>query len=361
MRRVTVALVPPYDVVVGAGALGGIAGLVGDRRRVAVVTQDAVGGVHGGPIVDALRASGVEVECFTMGAGETDKSLSTVERLARDLAAWGLLRADAVVALGGGVVGDTAGFLAAVYHRGVTVVQAPTTLLAMVDAAIGGKTAVNLPEGKNLVGAFHQPAGVLADLSTLSTLPEREYRAGLGEVAKYALMPQGAAICATVLADPAAVLARDPSRLEPVVAGCAAIKAGVVEADPFERTGVRATLNYGHTLAHALETAGRYDLHHGEAVAVGLIFAGHLASALERITPAQLDRHLEVVGGLGLPTRVPADLASGAELLTVMRRDKKARGGLSFVLPDADGVLGAVDDPPAPALEAAFRAVGVEG
>ena len=361
MRRVTVALDPPYDVVVGAGALGEIAGLLAGRRRVAVVTQAVIGAAHGGAVVETLRKAGADVECFAIGDGEADKSLQTVERLTRELAAWGLLRGDAIVALGGGVVGDTAGFVAAVYHRGVTVVQAPTTLLAMVDAAIGGKTAVNLPEGKNLVGAFHQPAGVLADLSTLATLPEREYRAGLGEVAKYALMPRGAAIRDLLLADPGAVVARDPARLEPVVAGCAAIKAEVVAADPLERTGVRATLNYGHTLAHALETAGRYDLLHGEAVAVGLVFAGHLAGALERITPAQLDANVELVGRLGLPVSVPPDLASADELLTLMRRDKKAHGGLTFVLPDAGGELTTVDDPPATALEAAFRAVGVGG
>jgi 3-dehydroquinate synthetase len=231
----------------------------------------------------------------------------------------------------------------------------------MVDAAIGGKTAVNLPEGKNLVGAFHQPLGVVADPTVLATLPEREYRAGLGEVAKYALMPQGGAVRDAILADPGAIAVRDPERLEPVVAGCAVIKAEVVAADPLERTGIRATLNYGHTLAHALETAGGYDLLHGEAVAVGLVFAGHLAGALERITPAQRDRHAEVVARLGLPVTVPSDTATSAELLDLMRRDKKAHGGLTFVLPSADGILTVVDDPPAPALDAAFRAVGVEG
>ncbi len=371
MRRVTVALDPPYDVVVGAG-MGPTAeltrelvGLLAGRRRVAVVTQTAIGAAHGPDFVDPLRDAGIDAACFTMGDGEAAKSVGTVETLARELAEWGLLRGDALLALGGGVVGDTAGFVAAVYHRGIAVVQAPTTLLAMVDAAIGGKTAVNLPEGKNLVGAFHQPIGVVAALSTLATLTEREYRAGLGEVAKYALMPQGGDILDGLRSDPGAVLARDPERLEPVVTGCAAIKAAVVAADPFERTGIRATLNYGHTLAHALETAGRYDLHHGEAVAVGLVFAVHLAAALERITPAALDRHVELIAGLGLPVSIPstplADRLSRDELLTLMRRDKKAHGGLTFVLPAADGSLATVDDPPAPALEIAFRAVGVGG
>ncbi|HZP31674.1 MAG TPA: 3-dehydroquinate synthase [Acidimicrobiia bacterium] len=361
MERVTVGLDPPYDVVVGAGAFAALTPLLAGRRRAAVVTQEAVPDAYRDAAVARIDAAGVDVETFTMGAGEADKSLATVERLCRDLVTWGALRGDVVVALGGGVVGDTAGFVAAVYHRGIALVQVPTTLLAMVDAAIGGKTAVNLPEGKNLVGAFHQPLGVVADLATLATLPEREYRAGLGEIVKYALMPGGEEIRERILEEPGAALARAPDWLEPVVAGCAAIKAEVVTGDPREESGLRATLNYGHTLAHALETAAGYDLLHGEAVAVGLVFAGHLATALERITPAQLDLHLELVSHLGLPTRVPSDTASASELLDLMRRDKKAHGGLTFVLLTADGTLTTVDDPPAPALAAAFRAVGVEG
>jgi 3-dehydroquinate synthetase len=269
-----------------------------------------------------------------------------------------LLRGDAVVALGGGVVGDTAGFAASVYYRGVAVVQAPTTLLAQVDAAIGGKTAVNLPEGKNLVGAFHQPLGVLADVDALTTLPTREYRAGLGEVAKYALMPEGERVARVLEVDAARVVARDPAVLTELIAACAAIKAAVVAADPEERTGRRAVLNYGHTLAHALETIGQYELLHGEAVAIGLVFAGALAGATERIDASAVARHRELVAALGLPTAVP-DGAHAALLVVAMQRDKKAQGGLTFVLPGADG-LEIVHDPPAPALAVAFRAVGID-
>ena len=237
-------------------------------------------------------------------------------------------------------------------------VQCPTTLLAQVDAAIGGKTAVNLPEGKNLVGAFHQPIGVFADTATLATLSERAFAAGLGEVAKYALM--GGATddhgVAALLADPGPVLARDPAVLPDLVARCAAIKVDVVSRDPEERTGLRATLNYGHTLAHALETTGRHDLDHGEAVAVGLVFAGALGGALERIDADQAARHRDLVEGLGLPVR--ADGRSADELLAVMRRDKKARGGLTFVL-DGPAGLESVDDPPPAALATAFAAIGV--
>jgi len=356
---VAVRLDPAYEIVVGPGVLAATADLVGDRRRVAIVSQASIASEYAEQLTNVLPAS----EVFLIDDGEDAKNLATVESLARRFAQWGLLRDDAVVALGGGVVGDVAGFTAASYHRGVTVVQAPTTLLAMVDAAIGGKTGVNLAEGKNLVGAFHQPVGVVADTTTLATLPEREYRSGLGEVAKYALMGD-------VVADPSgivdilrlrggAVLGREPDVLADLVARCAAIKADVVAADPQERTGIRATLNYGHTLAHALETAGSYSLTHGEAVAVGLMFAVRLAEAMERVGADAVDRHHAIVASLGLPTEVPdgATLEPDA-LIELMRRDKKARGGLTFILPGPNG-LERVDDPPAFALERALEFVGV--
>jgi 5-deoxy-5-amino-3-dehydroquinate synthase len=361
-RRVVAVDLGPrsYEIVVGAGLLAEAAGILAGRARVAVVSQPAVAERWAGPVTTSLAAAGAQVELFLMGEGEEAKSLTTVEDLSRRFAAWGLLRGDAVVALGGGVVGDTAGFTAAAYHRGVACLQAPTTLLAQVDAAIGGKTGVNLPEGKNLVGAFHQPVGVVADVDTLATLPEREYRAGLGEVAKYAFL--GDAGLTARLTSPqgaAALLAQDPETLVEVVAACAAIKAAVVSADEHERTGLRATLNYGHTLAHALETAGHYDLLHGEAVAVGLVFAAELAAALGRLDERDAARTRDMLAALGLPTAAPAGVAA-AELLTLMRRDKKAAGGLTFVLPaEGGGPLERVADPPAPALERAFSAVGI--
>jgi 5-deoxy-5-amino-3-dehydroquinate synthase len=364
MRRVTIGVDPPYDVVVGAGALTQVGDLLAGRRRVAVVSQPAIAERYEATVVDALRAAGTEVLASSMPDGEAAKSLATVERLCSGWAAGGLLRNDAVVALGGGVVGDTAGFAAAVYHRGIAVVQCPTTLLGQVDSAIGGKTAVNLPEGKNLIGAVHQPIAVLADIGTLATLPERDYRSGLGEIAKYALMggPDDRYGLAALIADHLdEITARDISVLTDLVSRCAAIKAAVVAADPFERTGTRATLNYGHTLAHALETAGGHDLHHGEAVAVGLVFAGALAGAMERVDPAYVDRHRELLVALGLPVAVPAG-ADADTLLTLMQRDKKAVGGLTFVLPvsrDGDVVLETVHDPDRRALDVAFAAVGV--
>jgi 3-dehydroquinate synthase len=356
MRRVTVALDPAYDIIIGAGAAAELEHFVGEPQRVHVVTQEhLVDKLE--PVWGALGGSeGLQIALI--GDGEAAKSLDTVGVLCRAFAQRGLRRNDTVIAVGGGVVGDTAGFAAAVYHRGIKVVQVPTTLLAQVDAAIGGKTAVNIPEGKNLIGAFHQPIAVVADTSVLATLPDAEYRSGLGEVAKYALMPEGNDIAATLESDHDRVLARDPETLSALVAECAAIKAGVVVSDPNEESGVRARLNLGHTLGHAIETVGDYSLSHGEAVAVGLVFASALAAAMELVGPDAVDHARAVVARLGLPVTVPGQHRA-SELLAVMERDKKSRGGLTFVLPHEHS-LGTVDDPPAHALDKAFEAVGVE-
>ncbi|MGH9094752.1 MAG: 3-dehydroquinate synthase, partial [Acidimicrobiales bacterium] len=241
--------------------------------------------------------------------------------LCRHFARWGLTRGDVVVAVGGGVVTDTAGFAAAVYHRGVPVVHVPTTLLGQVDAAIGGKTGVNVPEGKNLVGAFWQPAAVLCDTDTLTTLPAREYRSGLGEMAKYAF------------------LGVDRLRdlpLDEAVAACVACKADYVGADERE-DGRRALLNYGHTLAHAIETAGSYDLRHGEAVAVGLGFAARLARRLGRIDDERVADHDRLLAGYDLPLDLPPGLEP-TDLVDLMARDKKATHGLTFVLDGPRGL-----------------------
>ena len=220
------------------------------------------------------------------------------------------------------MVTDTAGFAAAVYHRGVRWVAVPTTLLGQVDAAIGGKTGVNLPEGKNLVGAFWQPSAVLCDTEVLETLPPREYRSGLGEMAKYHFLDQGESLI--------------DMALDEKVATCVAIKAGIVASDERE-SGRRAVLNYGHTLGHALETAGHYDLRHGEAVAIGLVFAAVLAERLGRIDRRRVEEHRNVVGGYDLPMTLPPD-ADTAQLLELMSRDKKAVAGMTFVLDGPAGV-----------------------
>jgi 5-deoxy-5-amino-3-dehydroquinate synthase len=307
-----------YDVVVGDGARHHLpAVLPPGVRRAAVVTQAGVG-----VSVDP----GCESRVFVIGDGETAKSMATVENLCSQWAQWGLTRGDVVVAVGGGLVTDVAGFAASVYHRGVPVVFVATTLLAQIDAAIGGKTGVNLPEGKNLVGSFWQPTAVLCDTEVLRTLPDREVRNGFGELAKYrflGLATEGA----TSLEDPA---------LPETVAACVAIKAAVV-ADDERESGRRAILNYGHTLAHALEIDGGFDLRHGEAVAIGLVFAARLGHALGRIDADAVNRHVDVVAGYGLPTSLPLGARPG-DLVALMARDKKAIDGLTFVLDGAHGV-----------------------
>jgi len=307
-----------YDVVVGDGARHHLpAVLPPGVRRAAVVTQAGVG-----VSVDP----GCESRVFVIGDGETAKSMATVENLCSQWAQWGLTRGDVVVAVGGGLVTDVAGFAASVYHRGVPVVFVATTLLAQIDAAIGGKTGVNLPEGKNLVGSFWQPTAVLCDTEVLRTLPDREVRNGFGELAKYrflGLATEGA----TSLEDPA---------LPETVAACVAIKAAVVAEDERE-SGRRAILNYGHTLAHALEIDGGFDLRHGEAVAIGLVFAARLGHALGRIDADAVNRHVDVVAGYGLPTTLPPG-ARPVDLVALMARDKKAIDGLTFVLDGAHGV-----------------------
>jgi 5-deoxy-5-amino-3-dehydroquinate synthase len=323
-----------YDAWVGAGAASKLAEVVPRcARRLAIVTQ--VG-------VPELVSAELPVVRTEIGDGEEHKTMTTVESLCRAFAQSGLTRTDCVVAVGGGIVTDVAGFAAASYHRGVAVVHVPTTLLGMVDAAIGGKTAVNLPEGKNLVGAFWQPVGVLCDLDALATLPARELACGYGEMAKYHFLT-GDDLLALPLAER--------------VARCIVIKAAVVAADEREAPGApgargRAILNYGHTLAHALETAGGHDLRHGEAVAVGLVYAAHLAQELGRIGRERVREHVRVVDEYGLDASLPAACDTG-ELIALMARDKKALNGLTFVLDGPDGVERVADVPRA-AVEAAF-------
>jgi 5-deoxy-5-amino-3-dehydroquinate synthase len=322
-----------YEVLVGPGARERLpAVLPAGTRRAAVVGQ---------PSCPVEVDPGIEHRVFAIGDGEAAKSLATVEQLCRGWAAWGLTRADCVVAVGGGVVTDVAGFAASAYHRGIPVVHVPTTLLGQVDAAIGGKTGVNLPEGKNLVGAFWQPAAVLCDTEVLASLPEREYRSGLGELAKYHFLG-GADLDRLAL----------PAR----VAASVAIKAAVVAGDEREAGG-RAILNYGHTLAHALEVARAFDLRHGEAVAIGLVFAAELARALGRIDTERVAEHRRVVAAYGLPATLPPG-ADPDQLVELMARDKKALRGLTFVLDGPAGVE-PVSGVERGALDEAFAAVAV--
>ncbi len=319
-----------YRVLVGEGARQALPDMVHATvpaaRRAAIVTQVGIG---------ASVDPGLPSDEFIVPDGEGAKSLATVEELCRGFARAGLSRSDVVIAVGGGVVTDLAGFAAAAFHRGTAYINVATTLLAQVDAAIGGKTGVNLPEGKNLVGAFWQPSGVICDTDLLSSLPPREWASGRGEMAKYAFLggPPGPG------GGPDASLLELP--LAEQVARCVGIKADVVAAD--EREGDRRmVLNYGHTLAHALEATGfepgsGLDLRHGEAVAVGLVYAALLARRLGRIDDDRVEVHRRVVAGFDLPAVVPEGVEPG-RLVSFMARDKKATHDLTFVLDGAKGV-----------------------
>lgn len=307
-----------YPVVIGDGAINELASLIpGEAAKAAVVTQSGIG-----VSVDP----GIEHRVFTIEDGEGAKRLSVIEELASSFARWGMNRNDVVVAVGGGVVTDVGGFVASCYHRGIRVIHVATTLLGQIDAAIGGKCGVNLDEGKNLVGAFWQPTAVICDTATLTTLPEPEFIAGLGELAKYHFIA-GQDLDALAL----------PER----VAACVRIKAEVVAADEREG-GRRAILNYGHTLAHVLEAesasrTGSYAIRHGEAVAIGLIYAAEIAHKLGRIDAASLAKHRTVVSGYGLATTLPPDCDPSA-MVEAFSRDKKALKGTTFVLDGPNGL-----------------------
>jgi len=303
-----------YPVVVGHGVVGEIDSLLPKTaKRAVIVTQKEIGFVVK-PKIDSTTV--------LIGTGEQHKNLQTIEMLSQKFAEFGLTRNDVVIGLGGGMVTDVAGFAAASWHRGTPVLHVSTSLVGMVDAAIGGKTGVNIDQGKNLVGAFWQPCAVVCDLDALKTLPEREMRCGLGEVAKYHFLT-GDDLLALEM----------PQR----IARCVEIKAKIVAADERE-SGGRALLNYGHTLAHALERSSNFSLAHGEAVAVGMIYAAHLAHAMQRISQARVEEHYKVIGQTyGLKVK-PDERVNRKELIELMRHDKKAVSGLTFVLDGASGI-----------------------
>jgi 3-dehydroquinate synthase len=339
VRQITVDLGPrTYAVLVGAGLLdrvGHECARLGLGRRAAVVTQRAVAG-PAARVVASLRAAGFSPEPIEVPEGEAAKSLDGARLLWDAFVKLGLDRGSVVVAVGGGVVGDLAGFAAATYMRGIALVSVPTTLLAQVDASVGGKVAVNHPAGKNLIGAFHQPRLVAIDPTALETLPPREYRSGLAEVIKTGAA-LNAELFAALEAGVPALGRRDPGLLETVVASCCGEKATIVQQDEREETGLRMLLNYGHTVAHALETLGGYATwRHGEAVAVGMVAAARLSVRLGLVDPAVAARQAALLEAVGLPTRFGAP--EPRAVADALRRDKKARDGrVAFVLLKALG------------------------
>jgi 3-dehydroquinate synthase len=347
MRRVRVAGEKPYEVVIGPGAQTELALVLAGTPRAAVVHAPPLAAAAGAA-VETLQSAGVAAEAVVVPDGEAAKTPEVAARTWEEFGRLGLTRSDAVVGIGGGAVTDFAGFVAATWLRGVRVVQVPTSLLGMVDAAVGGKTGINTAAGKNLVGAFHPPVAVLADTDALAGLPEAEFRSGMAEVVKCGFIADGA-ILDLLSADPAG--RRDTAEL---IARAVQVKADAVGEDLYD-TGRREFLNYGHTLGHAIERVEDFGWRHGEAVATGMVFAAELAAQAGLLTRADVDRHRALLGAMGLPTRYAGDWD---RLQAVMRLDKKARGAsLRFVVLDGVGNPTILTGPDQAWLDAAWKAV----
>jgi 3-dehydroquinate synthase len=350
---ITVSGATRYDVVVGQAVRDRAPTMLPGASTVAVV-RPPEHAVLAGPVTAALDAAGVRVVEIDVAAGEPGKELEGLRGLWDELAAAGVTRADGVVSVGGGATTDVAGFAAATWLRGVRVVHVPTTLLAMVDAAIGGKTGINTSYGKNLVGAFHPPAGVLVDLDVLATLPDAEWVNGMAEVVKAGFIDDPT-ILDLVESHEASALARDGSVMRELVERSIRMKARVVSQD-LREAGLREMLNYGHTLGHAIERVEDFRMPHGHAVSVGLVFAAALGERSGRLDTGTASRHREVLARVGLPTSYDAD--AWPALLDAMRRDKKARGDkLRFIVLDGLARPGVLDDPDPSLLREAYGAV----
>jgi 3-dehydroquinate synthase len=345
-----------YDIEIGSGNLpnaGQLCNFDPDDAHAVIITDEHVDDLYTDPVAQALEEQGSEVGVLVVEAGEPSKSSDVAAELWEGMLDEGADRKTVVVALGGGVVGDLAGFIAATFARGLRLVQIPTTLLAQVDSSVGGKVGINLPGAKNMVGAFWQPRGVLIDVAVLSSLPDREYRAGLAEVVKYGVI-QDADFFAYLEANVEPINRRDRGALTHIVERCCRLKADVVEQDEREETGLRAILNYGHTFCHAFEAATGYEaLLHGEGVAIGMMCAARLAQRLGRVDAAFVARQQKLLESLRLPLAVP-DVATD-DLIDLMYHDKKVdRGKLRFVLPSRMGHVELVRDVTTEDIEAAL-------
>jgi len=323
-------------ILVGGGLLARLGEAVDeylpDVTGCVIVTSPSVDGLYGGRAEAALEP--LHPAKAIIPEGEDAKTWDAAGELVAKLIRNGLDRKGVVVALGGGSVGDSAGFAASIYMRGIRVVQAPTTLLGQVDSGIGGKTAVNHPDGKNLIGSFHQPSLVACDTGLLSTLPARELRSGLAEVAKYGVVADSKLFTGLEI-ETQKLLSADPDALRWAVTRCAAAKARYVEADERDDKGVRAALNYGHTLGHAVETLSGHTVRHGEGVAIGMVAASRIALGLGLLRRRDQERQVKLLEILGLPTELPCGVD---DAILLMRRDKKAEGGaIRFVLPTGIG------------------------
>ena len=352
--RIAVGGDQPYEVIVGTGVLGALPDLVGKRAETAAVIHDERLGAVARPVCRVLEDAGYRVAATGVPSGETAKNASELARLWSWLAESKVTRTDCVVSVGGGAVTDLAGFAAASWLRGVPVVHVPTTLLGMVDAAVGGKTAIDIPEGKNLVGAFHPPVGVLADLATLETLPPEDYVAGLAEVIKAGFIADRE-ILRLVEADTDGAAKPHGEHARELVERAIAVKARVVSAD-LRESGLRETLNYGHTLGHAIEKLEQYRFRHGDAVAIGMVFAAEVGRLAGHLTQADVALHRELLTAVGLPVRYPK--AAWPELRETMSLDKKTRGArLRMVILEGVGNPIIYDSPAEDLLAQAYLAV----
>jgi 3-dehydroquinate synthase len=344
----------PYPVVVGVGVLAELPGLIPKQvQTVAVIHPEGLGEVAR-PVCGALTAAGLTVKAEPVPDGEAAKTLDVVARLWSNLADHKLTRSDCIVGLGGGATTDLAGFVAATWLRGVQVVLVPTTLLGMADAAVGGKTAIDIPAGKNLVGAFHSPVGVLADLATLETVPRADYVAGLAEVIKAGFIADPA-IIDLVRKDPAGATVPHGQHARELIERAIRVKAGVVSDDLTEK-GPREILNYGHTLGHAIERVEEYRFRHGDAVAIGMVYAAELGRLAGRLDERTRRLHREVLASVGLPTSYRP--GAWAQLREAMSVDKKARGSrLRLIVLDGLARPGILDGPSEELLKDAYLEV----
>lgn len=351
---VEVAVTPPYPVIIGTGLLGELGEQLTGVRKVAIVHQPTLV-TTAEAVREYLAGQGFDAHRIEIPDAEDGKDLPVVGYIWEVLGRIGLDRKDAVVSLGGGAATDVAGFAAATWLRGIDVVHIPTTLLGMVDAAVGGKTGINTDAGKNLVGAFHQPRAVLVDLATLSSLPRNELVAGMAEIVKAGFIADPA-ILDLIEADPEAAVDPDGQVLPELIRRAIVVKAEVVAADEKE-SALREILNYGHTLAHAIERRERYRWRHGAAVSVGLVFAAELGRIAGRLDDETADRHRRVLAALGLPTGYDPDALP--QLLESMAGDKKTRAGvLRFVVLDGLAKPGRLEGPDPALLAAAYAALG---
>ncbi|MCF8054753.1 MAG: 3-dehydroquinate synthase [Deltaproteobacteria bacterium] len=342
MKKITVNLEQlarsSYDICIGNDIEGEIAQLIAQslalsapmRAPAAVISDSNVMSIHGERFLESLHRVGINATIVPFPAGESSKNILTVTKLAESLLDLGMDRSSKIIALGGGVVGDVAGFVASIYMRGIPHIQIPTSLIAQTDSSIGGKTAVDLPQGKNLLGTFLQPAAVFIDVRFLATLPEREFSNGMAEVIKYGLL-NGEEFFSYIESNIGGIMHRETSALMAVVERCCRIKKGIVEIDEKEK-GSRRFLNLGHTVGHAIEAAADYQISHGEAIAIGMLAALRLSSAILQLPNSVGERVERILRTAGIPTRLPSSVDTAA-IFAKLKTDKKREGNkMNFIL-----------------------------